>query len=241
MGHTIKRTEQARAERREWAQEIVGSKAYLWVKKDNAVGNQVCFPVDIKEARISFGKIHFRVVPHSVATEGLGTRWVEESQLFFPFDMSFKRLEGTFYKDLAQCPVPGRRASDAKNDKFWQRHYDDLFAQCPTAAREFRGFFRLGKKLSKDVMYVPIQVQDARVSFGTAQYQIIPYGTSHLRFWMRDKDENVGNIWVEIGTLILEHDREFEILRDHYSPFSEGRLLYFSESDEDDTVNQERL
>lgn len=74
----------------------------------------------------------------------------------------------------------------------------------PTHYRYQLAFYRIGKNdLDKDVMHIPVEISDGRLSFGKPQFLITPSGVIK---------GVLGKRWVNRKTLIMQHDRLFEHL-----------------------------
>jgi hypothetical protein len=205
---------------------LANEKAYLCLRKINAAEDVIYFPVVIKDARISFGKIQFLIVPFSASNSGLGSRWVERKQLVLAHDYQFYYLEGSFFKDVSKYPLPRTDTRGFGSQKGRHDFFDLFFAEHPKIARLQRGFFRLGKPLANDIMYFPIQVENGRKSFGRPQYLIIPYGSIISAYSLFSEKSNVGHVWVDKKALTMEYHMKFEGLQAFFDPFSPEKLLF---------------
>lgn len=221
------------SEMREHPDSLVGEKAYFRFRRTNAREDVIYFPVVIKDSRVSFGKIHFLILPFSAVGLGLGSKWVERKQLILAHDHLFPHLNASFFKELSQCPTPFTNTRDFDDPRSRHRFYDPFFTDHPDIARLQRGFFQLGKNTSKDVLYFPIQIENGRKSFGQSQYLIVPYGSIIASLKVLSDRSNVGCIWVGKKALTMEYHMKFEELQPFFEPFSQEKLLFDVEENDE--------
>lgn len=210
----------------EHPESLLDEKAYFRLRKTNTAENVIYFPVCIKGARVSFGKVHFLIVPLNSVNEILGSRWVERKQLILVHEYQFTYLNKSFFTDISRCPAPHLDTRDFETQKERHHFYDKFFTDHPDIARLQRGFFQIGKSSSKDVLYFPIQIENGRKSFGQPQFLIVPYGSTIGTLKILSGRVETGCIWVSKSSLTMEYHIKFDTLQPSFEPFCSVNLLF---------------
>ncbi len=190
-------------------------KAYLKLEKIGHKKDTVYFPVEIRGGRMSFGKTQFLIIPEGAKKGTQGERWVERKALIIRPDLMFEQLSNSINKENIDENYSLHIPSDDEERidySHFHKIYEKLYLENPDCAKYHKAFFRLGKNNnSKDVLYFPILIRDGRLSFGQAQFLILPYGVDSF-------NNNLGKRWVTRKALVMDHDRLFEHLNQAVVP-----------------------
>ena len=193
----------------EYPMNACNQKVYFRLGKHDHEKDVLFFPAMSLAGRNSFGKIQVLVVPTEAGANALtlGSRWIERKSLIMAHDRHFNYLSEIVNTEplnenySLQEPVEDEEEF-AKHDH--HKLYEKLYSENPCCARYHRAFFRLGKADStKSVIHFPVLIKDTRISFGKAQFLVLPYGEDAYR-------SRLGQRWVARETLVMDHDRLFQ-------------------------------